>query len=68
HDALNAQDAEPSFHKRSHDNQDPSNNHEGENRKKRRKDVGEPSSRSSRRNKSPMVHAQFNTHDIQSLD
>ncbi|GKC63933.1 hypothetical protein Tco_1096531, partial [Tanacetum coccineum] len=34
HDALKAQDAEPSFHKRSHDNQDPPNNRDGENRKK----------------------------------
>ncbi|GKA37228.1 hypothetical protein Tco_0723793 [Tanacetum coccineum] len=33
HDALNAQDAEPSFHKRSYDNQDPPNNREGENRR-----------------------------------
>ncbi|GJY02977.1 hypothetical protein Tco_0361129 [Tanacetum coccineum] len=33
------QDAEPSFHKSSHDNHDLLNNHEGENRKKRRKDV-----------------------------
>ncbi|GJU83390.1 retrotransposon protein, putative, ty1-copia subclass [Tanacetum coccineum] len=39
--------------KLSHDNQDSPNNREGENKKKRRKDVGEPSSRSSRRNKSP---------------
>ncbi|GJS94751.1 hypothetical protein Tco_0801719 [Tanacetum coccineum] len=53
HDALNAQDAELSFHKRSHDNQDSLNNREGENKKKRRKDVGEPSSISSRQNKSP---------------
>ncbi|GJZ27598.1 hypothetical protein Tco_0572245, partial [Tanacetum coccineum] len=35
HDALNAPDAEPSFYKRAHDNQDPPNNHEGEKRKKR---------------------------------
>ncbi|GJS81966.1 hypothetical protein Tco_0748507 [Tanacetum coccineum] len=40
---------------------DPPNDHEGENRKKRRKDVGEPSSRSSRKDKSPMVHAQEDT-------
>ncbi|GKC53620.1 hypothetical protein Tco_1076365 [Tanacetum coccineum] len=53
-DALNAQDEEPSFYKRSHDNQDPPNNREGESRKKRRKDVGEPYSRSLTRNKSPM--------------
>ncbi|GJZ59902.1 hypothetical protein Tco_0615718 [Tanacetum coccineum] len=46
-DALDAQAAQSSFHKRSHDNQDPSNNHEGENKKKRRKDVGKPSFRSS---------------------
>ncbi|GJR65717.1 hypothetical protein Tco_0011782 [Tanacetum coccineum] len=32
HDALNAQDAKPSFHKRSHNNQDFPNNHEGENK------------------------------------
>nr|GEX32917.1 hypothetical protein [Tanacetum cinerariifolium] len=31
---LDAQDAESSFHKRSHDNQDPPNNREGENKKK----------------------------------
>ncbi|GJW81655.1 hypothetical protein Tco_0145630 [Tanacetum coccineum] len=35
HDAHNAQDAKPSFHKRSHDNQDSLNNYEGENKKKR---------------------------------
>nr|GEW48255.1 hypothetical protein [Tanacetum cinerariifolium] len=51
HDTLNAQDADASFHKRSHDNQDPLNNREEKNMKKRRKDVGGPSSRSSRRNK-----------------
>ncbi|GJW94100.1 hypothetical protein Tco_0173772 [Tanacetum coccineum] len=33
--SLNAQDAEPSFHKRSHNNQDSPNNREGENKKKR---------------------------------
>ncbi|GJU25389.1 hypothetical protein Tco_1164010 [Tanacetum coccineum] len=53
-DALDAQDEEPSFHKRSHDNQDPLNNREEENKKKHQKDVGEPSSRSSRRNISPL--------------
>ncbi|GKB31997.1 hypothetical protein Tco_0871398 [Tanacetum coccineum] len=53
-EAFDAQDAEPSFHKSSCDYQDPPNNHEGENRKKRRKDVGEPSSRSSRKDKSPV--------------
>ncbi|GJZ85948.1 hypothetical protein Tco_0657558 [Tanacetum coccineum] len=67
HDARNAQDVEPSFNKRSHDNQDSPNNREGENKKKRRKDVGEPS-RSSRRNKSPMIHAQVDTPAIQPLD
>ncbi|GJR52227.1 hypothetical protein Tco_1402748 [Tanacetum coccineum] len=51
-EAINAQDAEPSFHKRSHDNQDPPNDHDGEKRKKQRKDVGQSSSRSTRRNKS----------------
>ncbi|GJZ71843.1 hypothetical protein Tco_0635694 [Tanacetum coccineum] len=33
-DALDAQAAQSSFHKRSHDNQDPPNNPEGENKKK----------------------------------
>nr|GEU37682.1 hypothetical protein [Tanacetum cinerariifolium] len=47
-DALVAQAAKLSFHKRSHDNQDPPNNREGENKKKIQKDVGKPSSRSSR--------------------
>nr|GFA09343.1 hypothetical protein [Tanacetum cinerariifolium] len=37
-DALDSQAAQSSFHKRSHDNQDPPNNHEGENKKKQRKD------------------------------
>ncbi|GJX36999.1 hypothetical protein Tco_0250302 [Tanacetum coccineum] len=67
-DALDAQAAQSSFHKRSHDNQDPLNNHEGENKKKRRKDVGEPSSRSSRRYISPMVIVQDDTHAMQPLD
>ncbi|GKC58488.1 hypothetical protein Tco_1086086 [Tanacetum coccineum] len=67
-DALNAEDAKPSFHKRSHDNQDPPNNREGENKKKRRKDVGEPHSRSSRKNIYPMVNAQDDTPAIQALD
>ncbi|GJU63280.1 hypothetical protein Tco_1245115 [Tanacetum coccineum] len=44
-EALDDQDAEPSFHKRTHDDQDPPNDREGEKMKKRRKDVGEPSSR-----------------------
>ncbi|GJV89657.1 retrovirus-related pol polyprotein from transposon TNT 1-94 [Tanacetum coccineum] len=52
HDALDAQAIQSSFHKRSHDSQDPPNNREGENKKKRRKDVGELSSRSSRQNRS----------------
>nr|GEV40971.1 Gag-Pol polyprotein [Tanacetum cinerariifolium] len=51
-EALDAQDAEPSFHKRNHDDQDPPNNREGGNMKKRRKNVGEPSPRSSRKDKS----------------
>ncbi|GJX59472.1 hypothetical protein Tco_0290862 [Tanacetum coccineum] len=55
--ALDAQDAEPSFHKRTHDDLDPPNDHEGENRKKRRKDVDRPSSKSSRKDKAPMILA-----------
>ncbi|GJR16189.1 hypothetical protein Tco_0798841 [Tanacetum coccineum] len=60
-DALDAQVAQSSFYKRSHDNQVPPNNHEGKNKKKRQKDVGEPSSRSSRRNRSSMVLVQDDT-------
>ncbi|GJU45797.1 hypothetical protein Tco_1203063 [Tanacetum coccineum] len=60
-DALDTQAAQSSFHKRSHDNQDPPNNREGENKEKRRKDVDEPSSRSSRRNRSPVVIIQDDT-------
>ncbi|GJT47742.1 hypothetical protein Tco_0973899 [Tanacetum coccineum] len=67
-EALDAQDTEPSFHKRSHDNQDPPNNREGENKNKRRKDVGEPCSRSSRQNKYPVVHAKVDTPAIQPLE
>ncbi|GJZ49459.1 hypothetical protein Tco_0603649 [Tanacetum coccineum] len=67
-DALDAQAAQSSFYKRSHDNQDPLNNHEGENKKKRRKDVGEPSSRSSTRNRSPMVIVYDDTPAMQPLD
>ncbi|GJR19016.1 hypothetical protein Tco_0967543 [Tanacetum coccineum] len=40
----------------------------GENKKKRRKDVGKPSSRSSRQNNSLVIHAQVNTPAILSLD
>ncbi|GKE98028.1 hypothetical protein Tco_0021379 [Tanacetum coccineum] len=54
-DALHAQDAEPSFHERTHDDQDPPNDREGEKRKKRRKDIGEPSSRSSKKDKDLVV-------------
>ncbi|GJU12789.1 hypothetical protein Tco_1135185 [Tanacetum coccineum] len=67
-DALDAQAEQASFHKRSHDNQDPPNNCEGENKKNRRKDVGEPSSRLSRRNRSPVVLVQDDTPAMQPLD
>ncbi|GKC86969.1 hypothetical protein Tco_1147618, partial [Tanacetum coccineum] len=67
-DAIDAQAAQLSFHKRSYDNQDPSNNREGENKKKRRKDVCEPYSRSSRRNRSPVVTVQDHTPAMQPLD
>ncbi|GJW42530.1 hypothetical protein Tco_0071329 [Tanacetum coccineum] len=67
-DALDAQDTEPSFYKRTHDNQDPPNNHEGENKKKRQKDVDEPSSRSSRRNRSSGVIVQDDIPAMQPLD
>ncbi|GJV17862.1 hypothetical protein Tco_1363185 [Tanacetum coccineum] len=60
-EALDAQDAESSFHKRTHDNQDPSNDREGEKMKKRRKDAGESSSRSSRKDKSLVVPAKEDT-------
>nr|GEZ00924.1 hypothetical protein [Tanacetum cinerariifolium] len=49
-------------------NYDPFNNREGKNKKKRRKDVGEPSSRSSRRNKSLVVIVQDDTPAMQPLD
>ncbi|GKB09106.1 hypothetical protein Tco_0837418 [Tanacetum coccineum] len=39
-EALDAQEAEPSFLKRSHDHQDSPNNHEGEKKKKKQKDIG----------------------------
>ncbi|GJR38699.1 hypothetical protein Tco_1214383 [Tanacetum coccineum] len=67
-DTLDAQAAQSSFYKRSHDNQDPPNNHEGENKKKRRKDVGEPSSVSLRQNRSPVVIVQDDTPAMQPLD
>nr|GEU74766.1 hypothetical protein [Tanacetum cinerariifolium] len=60
-EALDAQDAKPSFHKRTHDDQDPSNNHEGENKKKRRKDACGSSSRSLRKDKAPMTPAPEDT-------
>ncbi|GJT47132.1 hypothetical protein Tco_0955847 [Tanacetum coccineum] len=59
--AIDAQGTEPSFHKRTHNNQDPPNDCEGENRKKIRKDAVEPSSRSLRKDKTPMVQAQEDT-------
>ncbi|GJS88001.1 hypothetical protein Tco_0770637 [Tanacetum coccineum] len=54
--------------KLSHNNQDPPNNREGENKKKRQKDVGEPFSRSSRRNRSPLVIVQDDTPAMKPLD
>ncbi|GKF26233.1 hypothetical protein Tco_0082127, partial [Tanacetum coccineum] len=66
-DALDAQAVQSSFHKRPHDNQDPPNNREGENKKKHQKDVDEPSSRSSRRNRSLMVIVQDDTPTMQPL-
>ncbi|GJT25361.1 hypothetical protein Tco_0895298 [Tanacetum coccineum] len=48
--------------------EDPPNNHEGKIKKKRQKDVGEPSSKSSRRNRSPMVIVQDDTPAMQPLD
>nr|GFA31524.1 hypothetical protein [Tanacetum cinerariifolium] len=67
-EALDAQDADPSFHKRTHDDQDPLNDHEGETRKKRRKDAGDPSSRSSRKDKTFGVQAQEDTYADQPQD
>ncbi|GJV06754.1 hypothetical protein Tco_1344410 [Tanacetum coccineum] len=67
-DALDAQAAQSSFYKRSHDNQDPPNKHEGENKKKRQKDVDKPSSRSSRQNRSLVVIVQDDTPAMQPLD
>ncbi|GJT52054.1 hypothetical protein Tco_0978211 [Tanacetum coccineum] len=56
---LDAQDTEPTFKKRPHDDQDPPNNREGEKRRKIRKDASESSSKSSKKDKSPMD----STHD-----
>ncbi|GKC28490.1 hypothetical protein Tco_1035784 [Tanacetum coccineum] len=47
-ESIDVQDLDPSFKKRPHDHQDPLNDREGEKRKKRKKDAGEPSSRSSK--------------------
>ncbi|GKA34957.1 hypothetical protein Tco_0721386, partial [Tanacetum coccineum] len=66
-DALDAQGTQLSFHKRSHDNQDPPNNREGENKKKRRKDVYEPSSRSTRQNRYHVVIVQDDTPAMQPM-
>ncbi|GKB64110.1 copia protein [Tanacetum coccineum] len=66
-DALDAQAAQSSFHKRSHDNPDPPNNSKGENKKKHQKDAGKPSSRSSRQNRSPVVIVQDDTLAMQPL-
>nr|GEU97503.1 hypothetical protein [Tanacetum cinerariifolium] len=59
-EALDDQNAETSFHKRSHNHQDPPTDREGE-KKKRRKDAGQSSSKSSRKYKALMVHAQEDT-------
>ncbi|GKD60033.1 hypothetical protein Tco_1297542 [Tanacetum coccineum] len=60
-EALDAQDIEPSFNKRSHDDQDPPNDREGETRNERRKDASQPSYRSSKKDKALMVLVQENT-------
>ncbi|GJT65524.1 hypothetical protein Tco_1017004 [Tanacetum coccineum] len=67
-EALEAQDAEPSFHKRTHDEQDPPNDHIGETGRKKRKDAGDPSSRSLRKDKTPRVQAQEDTFADQPQD
>ncbi|GJW07731.1 hypothetical protein Tco_1570154 [Tanacetum coccineum] len=54
-DALDAQEASP-------------NNREGEKKKKRQKDVGQPSTQTSRKDKAPMVQAQKDTHADQPQD
>ncbi|GKD55574.1 hypothetical protein Tco_1288961 [Tanacetum coccineum] len=59
-EALDAQEVEPSFHKRSHDHQDPPTDREGEKRKKRQK-YADQSSKSSRNDKAHMVQAQEDT-------
>nr|GEW22681.1 hypothetical protein [Tanacetum cinerariifolium] len=56
--ALDALNAEPSFHKRSHDHQDPSTDRKGEKKKKRQKDAGQSYSKSSRKYKALMVRDQ----------
>ncbi|GKB43004.1 hypothetical protein Tco_0887946, partial [Tanacetum coccineum] len=56
--ALDAQDTKPSLRKRSHDDQDPPNDREGENRSKRRKDTRASSSISSKKDKAPSGSAE----------
>ncbi|GKC92111.1 hypothetical protein Tco_1157553, partial [Tanacetum coccineum] len=53
-EALDDQNAEPSFHKQSHDHQDPPIDHDREIRKKKQKDAGQSSSKSSSKDKAPM--------------
>nr|GEU74973.1 hypothetical protein [Tanacetum cinerariifolium] len=67
-DARDAQTAQLSFHKRSHNNQDPPNNRKGKNKKKCQKDVDKPSSRSSRRNRSLVVILQDDIPIMQPLE
>ncbi|GJW87697.1 hypothetical protein Tco_0163037 [Tanacetum coccineum] len=64
---LNAQDAEPSFYKWSHDNQDSSNNHKGENEKKQRKDVGEPSFRSLKQQYQNDVELEYHVDQLKAI-
>ncbi|GJX15551.1 hypothetical protein Tco_0216383 [Tanacetum coccineum] len=57
------QEAEPSFHKRAHDHQDPPTDREGEKRKKRQKVAGE-SSKFSRKEKAPVDGSRRNRDHI----
>nr|GEY95971.1 putative mitochondrial protein [Tanacetum cinerariifolium] len=52
---LDAQNIKPSFHKQSHNHQDPLTDHEGEKKKKRQKDASQSSTRSLRKDKAPMI-------------
>ncbi|GJW64033.1 hypothetical protein Tco_0115917 [Tanacetum coccineum] len=59
---LDEQGIEPVLRKRPHDDQDRPNDCKGQKIKKRRKDAGQPSYRSSKKDKAPMEYIQEDIH------